>query len=255
MHILTYNVHGLPWIRNDLDAMLTWIEAKRIPVLCFQEVFTVSGRTKMKTFLEQVGYDVRIPRDECRGLLSSGLLTAVHQDSYTILSDVFQPFMTYHNTDGFANKGFHSIFLQTKDGGKLHVVNTHTQSDEEILPPWTTKSYKNGIRHAQAEQIIKYHETAKHPVLVVGDLNQETSLHPYLRSLHPSSSYPIKKATFFQTGEDLDHVAWMPVQWARHLGCGFCGEYGPSLTYCRVHTVQWSDHAPVELKVLLRFPT
>ena len=233
---------------------MDWVRIKRVPVLCFQEAFTVSGRAKMKTYLEQCGYDVRVPRDDCRGLLTSGLLTAVAQDSYTILTDVFQPYMHFSNVDGLTNKGFHSLLLQDPKGGLVHIVNTHTQSDEEILPPWTTLSYRKGIRHKQAEQILDYHENAAYPVLVVGDLNQESSLHPYLRSLHPPSSYPIKKATFFQTGEDLDHVAWMPVQWSRRLGCGFCGDYGPALTYCRVHTVQWSDHAPVELKVLLRFP-
>ena len=235
-----------------MDAMLEWIVSKRIPILCFQEVFTESGRNKIKTYLEQYGYNVRIPRDDCHGLLNSGLVTAVACDSYTILSDIFQPFMVYHNTDGFANKGFHSLRLHNSTG-TVHLVNTHTQSDEELIR-WTTKSYRNGIRYAQAEQILAYHEGVKDPVLVVGDLNQESSLHPYLRSLHPTSTYPIKKATFFQTGEDLDHIAWMPVQWSRSLGCGFCGDYGPALTYCRVHTVTWSDHAPVEMKLLLRFP-
>ncbi len=255
MHILTYNIHGLPWIRCNLDAMLDWLVSKRIPILCFQEVFTSSGRQKIQTYLEQHGYAVEIPRDDCCGLLNSGLVTAVHRASYTIRSAIFQPFMVYHNVDGFANKGFHSLKLQDPSGSRVHIVNTHTQSDEEVLPPWTTKQFRQRIRHQQAEQIVQFHEGLKDPVLVAGDLNQETSLHPYLRSLHPPSSFPIKKATFFQTGEDLDHVAWMPVQWSTSMGgCGFCGEYGPALTYCRVHTVQWSDHAPVEMKVDLRFP-
>jgi endonuclease/exonuclease/phosphatase family metal-dependent hydrolase len=234
--------------------MLEWIVSKNIPILCFQEVFTVSGRSKIKTYLEKHGYNVQIPRDECQGLLCSGLVTAISHNSYTILSASFQPFMSYHNTDGWANKGFHTLRIQcTRTSERVQIVNTHTQSDEEIIR-WTIKSYRNRIRYEQAEQILAYHEGGTDPVIVVGDLNQETSLHPYLRSLHPPSTYPIKKATFFQTGEDLDHVAWMPIQWSRAHGCGFCGDYGPALTYCRVHTVTWSDHAPVEMKLLLRFP-
>jgi hypothetical protein len=99
-------------------------------------------------------------------------------------------------------------------------------------------------------------------VLVVGDFNQESSLHPFLRTLHPPSAMPIRKATFFRTGEDLDHVAWMPIQWTEAataaatgsvaLGCSFCGSFGPQLIYCKVHEEALSDHAAVEIHVELK---
>jgi endonuclease/exonuclease/phosphatase family metal-dependent hydrolase len=150
----------------------------------------------------------------------------------------------------FANKGFQRLTLQSTDTNTLlHILNTHTQSDEEVFQ-WTRYSYKKAIRFRQAEQIIAYCKEYKEPVLVIGDFNQESSLHPHLRTLHVPSALPMKKATFFRTGEDLDHVAWMPLQWSdARGGCGFCGKYGPALELCKVHPLSWSDHAPVEMKV------
>ena len=127
----------------------------------------------------------------------------------------------------FANKGFQRLTLQSTDdrvtNTLLHILNTHTQSDEEVFQ-WTRYSYKKAIRFRQAEQIIAYCKEYKEPVLVIGDFNQESSLHPHLRTLHVPSALPMKKATFFRTGEDLDHVAWMPLQWSDARGAvGFVG--------------------------------
>ena len=257
IQIMTFNIHGLPWVRCPIEKIAAWVGEKQIPILCFQEVFTASGRSKLKRILERHGYTVVIPRDDDVAPLSSGLLTAVHRDSYSILSDCFISFMHYRNAEGLANKGFHSLFLRetTTPYRRIYVVNTHTQSDEEIL--WITpKSAKDRIRFPQAEQILGHFEGVKTPVLVVGDFNQESSLHPFLRSLRPSSTMPIRKATFFRTGEDLDHIAWMPIQWTEAAGaksgCTFCGAFGPQLVYCKVHEEAMSDHAAVEMHVELK---
>jgi endonuclease/exonuclease/phosphatase family metal-dependent hydrolase len=256
VHALTYNIHGLPWANAKLERILYWVLETAIPIVCFQEVFTTSGRQMIRERLEPHGYQVLVPRDEGVSLLPSGLVTAIHRNHYRVISDSFQPFLAYHNVEIFANKGFQRITLQSAANTSasatiLHILNTHTQSDEEVFQ-WTRYSYKKTIRFRQAEQIIAYCKEYKEPVLVIGDFNQESSLHPHLRTLHVPSALPIKKATFFQTGEDLDHVAWMPLQWSdARGGCGFCGKYGPALELCKVHPLPWSDHAPVEMK--LRF--
>jgi endonuclease/exonuclease/phosphatase family metal-dependent hydrolase len=253
IRILTYNIRGLPWCKCPIEEIASWAGRSQVPILCFQEVFTAKHRAKLKQILERFHYTVLIPHDEDVCFLPSGLVTAVHTRRYSILSTCFISFLTYYNVEAFANKGFQTVWLQDRNSGqRVHIANTHTQSDEEV--GWiSTTAFRKHIRYQQAQQIIHHYDQGiRDPVLVVGDFNQESSLHPYLRTLHPPSSLPLKKATFFRTGEDLDHIAWMPVQWSAAIGgCGFCGNYGPALQYCKVHQVALSDHAPVEMHVRL----
>lgn len=260
LHAITYNIHGLPWSNTNLEQILSWMLELRVPLLCFQEVFTAHARRRIQERLERQGYRVLLPMDEGVSLFPSGLVTAVRLDTYTVLGASFQPFLSYHNAEIFANKGFHRVTLRDRASNILfHILNTHTQSDEEVLW-WSPYAHKKAIRRKQAEQIIEYCKEYREPVLVMGDFNQESSLHPNLRTLHPTSplpSLPLKKATFFRTGEDLDHVAWMPLQWYngdkdKDNICGFCGRYGPLLEFCKVHSEAWSDHAAVEMKVNIR---
>jgi len=154
VHALTYNIHGLPWANAKLERILYWVLETAIPIVCFQEVFTATGRQKILERLEPHGYQVLVPRDEGVSLLPSGLITAIHRNHYRIISDSFQPFLVYHNVEIFANKGFQRVTLQsTVTNTLLHILNTHTQSDEEVFQ-WTRYSYKKAIRFRQAEQII-----------------------------------------------------------------------------------------------------
>lgn len=251
VHILTYNIHGVPWARNHVREICTWLSNEYHPIICLQEVMTSSGRSTIQYMLERSGYQVLIPKDEGVTWLSSGLLTAVNTTRYKVLSTCFCPFLQYHNVEVFANKGFFSIWLEDiETGRRFYIVNTHTQSDEAAF--LFGARYLSKIRYQQAEQILQHFEGYTDPILVVGDLNQESSIHPYLQCLHPESSLPLKKSTFFHTGEDLDHVAWLPLQWAKD-GCGFCDirKKGPQLRFCRVHPLPWSDHAPVEVELLI----
>lgn len=260
-HIITYNIHGLPWCRNYVKEVAAWLLEQRPAVICLQEVFTARARQEFQTVLSAAGYTVLVPHDADVCWLPSGLLTAVDTRVYRVVSHCFQAFLDYHNVEILANKGFFRVHLEQRgEGGggvggvgstspprRFHIINTHTQSDTEAA--WIFgRAITKRIRHKQATQILEAAEHLPDPVIVIGDLNQETSLHPHLRFLHPPSELPIRKATFFKTGEDLDHVAWLPVQWAPP-GCGFCGIIGPRLDVCRVHTVPWSDHAPVEVMV------
>jgi endonuclease/exonuclease/phosphatase family metal-dependent hydrolase len=250
-HIVTYNVHGLPWSRHYIQEIGTWLSSKQIPIVCLQEVFTESGRSAYKNILERAGYEVHIPRDTGVCLLPSGLMIAVLESRYRVLSNCFQSFLEFNNVEIMANKGFYTLWLQDRQSGRrIHITNTHTQSDTEISWLFGGKKAMDRVRYRQGEQILKYFESVQDPVLVAGDFNKETSIHPHIRLLHPQTSLPIKKSTFMSTGEDLDHIAWLPLQYAKD-GCGFCDirRKGPQYVYCKVHELPWSDHAAVEAVV------
>ena len=145
-----------------------------------------------------------------------------------------------------ANKGFHCVTLRHKPSGRrVIIVNTHTLSDTEL--GWVFGfEYFAKLRKSQYEQIVRFFQTSRTPVLIAGDMNCELSPHPHLRFLHPVTGNLMRKATFHATGEDLDHVGWLPLQWAPP-GCSFCDvvRRGPRLLLCKVFQKPWSDHAPV----------
>lgn len=253
-HVLTYNIHGLPWCKTDDNQILQWIcsQTPNIPILCFQELFTAAGRERYASALISSGYSVFFPLDEGVSLFGSGLAVGILESQYRVLGTFFRPYLFYNYSDQFANKGFFGIHLEDRKTKKrFYLVNTHTQSDWEASVIFG-KMHTTYIRYKQAEQLLETCNELVDPVIVVGDLNQENSLHPYLRFLHPISPLPLKKATFFQTGEDLDHVAWLPLQFAKR-GCGFCDirRRGPRLLQCTIHPHKWSDHAPVETRVFI----
>ena len=249
--ILTYNIHGLPWSRRNEKAICRWIGSWRPPIVCLQEVFIPSVARFFSDELQRIGYTVVRPRDEGVAWLGSGLVFACVTSEYEVLSDCFQPYLSYHNVEQLANKGFHAIHLRhIASNTNLCVANTHTQSSTEVSFLLGSTSVER-VRKQQFAQVVEYLLAARVPGLLVGDLNCEQSSHPYLRFLHPVSTL-LKKHTFPRTGEDLDHVAWVPLQWSRP-GCGFCDARGPHLLGCSVLRVPWSDHAPVAFTV--RIPT
>jgi mRNA deadenylase 3'-5' endonuclease subunit Ccr4 len=253
--IFIYNTHGLPWAVNNFKAICAWILELRPSVVCLQEVFVESTRKYYKTQLERCGYDVRIPNDYPVALLNSGLVTAVLRRNFTIVSECFCPYMDFHNVEWFANKGFHTLRLRsTASGRRIDILNTHTQSDTEVS--WIFgREVTHQTRRQQIDQIVRFTEASRIPVLIAGDLNCEVSPHPHVRFLHPYTEIHLRKATFYHTGENLDHVAWLPLQWA-DPGCTFCDieRHGPRLVSCKVFEKPWSDHAPVLLTVLVPAP-
>ena len=250
--ILTYNTHGLPWSKDESKPICGWIKKVRPAVVCLQEVFVESTRTYYKEQLERVGYTVRVPHDTNVALISSGLLTAVLEKEYDFISDCFCAYQQFHNVEWFANKGFHALRLLHKaTRRRINIVNTHTQSDTEVSW-WFGRAVVARVRRAQIEQILHFFDAEKFPVLVAGDLNCEVSPHPHLRFLHPDSCNLLRKATFYSTGEDLDHFGWLPLQWASE-NCTFCNidRLGPRLESCSIYSAPWSDHAPVIATIFL----
>lgn len=241
--ILTYNVHGLPWSKNYSTEIIAWIKSIKPSILCLQEVFTEQNRAFYKEQLSRAGYTVIIPRDSNVSFLPSGLLTAFLDKEYTYISDCFCPYMTYYNVEILATKGFHAVRLKQRESAKiLSIINTHTQSNTELS--WLFGSKKvTESQKSQFEQMCKYVEGLNHPAILSGDMNCEHSPHPHVRFLHTRL---MKKHTFPKTGEDLDHIAWFPLQYA-HIGCQFCDieRKGPYLESCEVIDIPFSDHCPL----------
>jgi endonuclease/exonuclease/phosphatase family metal-dependent hydrolase len=248
--IITYNIHGLPWIRCPVEAIAAWVLQKSPDIVCFQELFKKTDRAAMTRFLEAGAYTVSEPRDDIGAGLSSGLLTAHRRHRFRPVTSSFQPFFDTLLEDSFANKGFHRLVLEDPAFKRtFSIFNTHLQSNVELRWLIGGMDRMRSIRSKQAAQILAFADDhdAGIPALLVGDLNTHTDPHRYMRILHPPDDV---KVTFPATGENLDHVAWMPLQWSGD--CGMCAVLGPRCVECRVHTeAPWSDHVPVEYTIYL----
>jgi len=245
VNLLTYNTHGLPWSRKRTKEICDWLLTQRPHILCLQEVFTQDARDYYTAALETQGYVIRAPDDGDCATLSSGLLTGFLKDIYTIITDVFCPYLSYHNVEIIANKGFHVLYLATSAGLRLTIINTHTQSETEISFI-VGKDIVDTIRLAQFQQILDFIHSYNDPVLLCGDLNCERSPLSEIRFITPFKQNLLQKSTLYRTGEDLDHVAWFPRQYAPK-GCEMCDfeRFGPRLKGCKVFELPYSDHAPV----------
>jgi len=240
--ILSYNVRGLPWTRKYTHDICLWIGALLPDVVLFQEVFSRGLRTVYQVEMKAVGYDVFIPSDE-GAFLSSGLVTAVRRgSSVTVLSNIFLPYMSYHNVEIFANKGAFFIHCLV-DGKRLTIGNTHLQSTTE-LSWFFGKDIMNEYRKKQLKQVAEFIQCYRWPVILGGDFNCEQSPYSHVKFVRPANS--LRKSTFYETGEDLDHIAWFPLQYAAPK-CTYCGiqRYGPKIKRCTIFEKPWSDHAPV----------
>jgi endonuclease/exonuclease/phosphatase family metal-dependent hydrolase len=248
--ILSYNTHGLPWSRDTTDNIVEWLGTMRPPIICLQEVFSEKNRQVYKEKLTRYGYSVSVPNDTNVTVLSSGLLTAVLEREYTILSECFCSFQDYHNVECFANKGFHTVRLLHKPSQRtIQIGNTHMQSNTEVS--WWFGNAASDYRKKQIQQMLGYFSFTRDPVLIAGDMNCDASPHPYLRFLHPLGDVQ-KKHTFYSTGEDLDHIAWIPIQWADD-NCHYCNIHllGPIMKSCELFQKPWSDHSPILAKIFV----
>lgn len=239
LDILTYNIHGLPWSRDFTQGICEFLVKQLPSIICLQEVFHSVNRKYYYEFLSKIGYTVCIPYDEDVTLLPSGLLTAIKNEDFKVVNQCFCSFQHFHNVEWFANKGFHILTLLNKTTNKIvRIVNTHTQSDTFISYFFGRKVTRE-IRYKQGKQMYEYLKYDPCPVLIVGDLNCEHEPYEELKFLRPTSTHPLKKRTFYSTGEDLDHVVYLRNQTIPP----------PSILRCSIFDEPWSDHAPVRFTV------
>jgi len=244
---LTYNVHGLPWSKNQSADIVRYLISVSPDTICLQEVFLDTMRLYFSKELGARGYTVLTPRDEGVTILNSGLLTAFRTSRFTLTSDCFYPYMAHHDIEIGANKGFHTLrLLSLKDKRRVLLLNTHTQS-ETLFNVLSLGEPAAATRAHQFAEIVRWVDKDCDPVVLAGDMNCERSPHPHVRFLKDSV---LRKVTLPSTGEDLDHIAWIPTQWSP-VGTTWCkfDSTGVRALLYRVDPVPWSDHFPVVVDV------
>ena len=243
LKFFSYNIHGLPFISDSwCEPLAEWFTDTDYDFICLQEVFTQKRIDILTTSLNKNGYTVLKPNDfkERKNLLSSGLITAIKNTSWDIVSDTFIRYNESAGAELLANKWFHSIIVKHKKlGESVILINTHMQSDNPT-------TYFVGcldtrpIRNKQTQQIYDYlNSESKYRHFLVGDLNSEKEAHDELLYLTGPKN-GIMKHTFFSTGEDLDHVAILPKFWNSYTM--------PTVKEIMVLTkLNWSDHWPIHM--------
>ena len=230
MRLLTYNIHGLPWCKINVPAMIEWIFNKSgAEIVCLQEVFSKEHKKLFWKKATQEGWTFLAPPDLIYGGFipglenGSGLLTLLHP-RFTVTATKFDPYKIVNSVDQFVKKGFFTAHVN--DGvHDFQVVNTHMQSDISEL--CCIRLNFNGARHAQEEQLYLAMGRNELP-LVIGDAN--TCIFKHFHRVDQETH-----VTFPDTEEHLDHLLCLP------------GDVG------RVHHVEtayhddisFSDHIPV----------
>jgi len=135
------------------------------------------------------------------------------------------------------------MILQHRVTGRMiTLMNTHTQSTT-VATIFTSREGIQRILRDQMEQIVS---TVRKdlPAFLIGDFNCEASPHSDVRFFYPAA--PLRKSTFPETGEDLDHIAWLPLQWTQP-GQPWCNmdTTGPRIVSYNVTPLPYSDHYPI----------
>jgi len=243
IRIVSYNTHGLPWANQKPQEISDWCLRQGADVLCFQEVFMDKARAIYRERIEAAGYTVVQPRDDGVTFFRSGLLAFVRTATLTIVAERFEPFLTHDTVETAVNKGVQHLVLQHRLSGRhFTLMNTHTQSTT-VATVFTSRDEIQRILREQLEQMVRA-VRSDIPAFLIGDLNCEASPHPDVRFFYPSA--PLRKSTFPSTGEDLDHIAWIPVQWVQD-GRPWCSidTTGPQVVGYTVTPLPYSDHYPI----------
>lgn len=238
LHILTYNVFGMPWGNQSIESVLLWAFLKTdAEILCFQEVFSESHRKVIEDICARPGsqWTYWFPQTESTYLsrwLSSfssvtGLCVLIKKTIHVLQEPTFHTFQHVANVDRWVRKGFFHIYCE-KDNQTFHLLTTHFQSD--FTECKCNIRYEN-VRQKQENELFAYCKHLQNVVLI-GDFN--TSSFRHFRVVNQNI-----EPTFPSTGETLDHCLCLP---GSSLDC-------LSSTY--YHDVSLSDHIPVSFKLRL----
>jgi hypothetical protein len=249
LRIVSYNTHGLPWSNQKPHEISDWCLQQDPDVVCLQEVFLQQMQDLYSSLFSRAGFIVIVPRDKGFSFFPSGLLCLVKMTRFQVLSHRFEPFLSHDFVEIGANKGFQLLVLQSKVTGRLvSLINTHMQSTT-VMTVFESKAGIQRILREQFDQMVNAFPapceySVKTPTFVVGDFNCEASPHTDVRFFYPAA--PLRKSTFPETGEDLDHIAWMPLQWTLP-GQPWCSMdvTGPKILSYTVTPLPYSDHYPI----------
>ena len=232
LRILTYNVHGLPWIRCPIQSIFVWIKFKtNADIICLQEVFAKDLESQILACATKYGWVAyfadSLPcwgKSVLRFHSPSGLCILVKSSLTVSKPPVFTPFVSSSGVDALVTKGILALEVNV-DQKKIDIVNTHFQSDFTEFP--CCRFNYAEIRQNQEQQLAAFVRYLPCPI-ICGDFNQESFT--YFTSLETN-----KHCTFPQTGEHLDHLLTLnlhPVQFQN-----------THITY--FDTIPLSDHIPV----------
>ncbi len=236
LRIVTFNVHGLPWIQCPMRSILLWAAWQtECEVICFQEVFAKGVCDAIRTYAPQMGYDCYFPtsipcfaKSWLRFANPSGLCILVKQGIPVLQKGLLHTFEDCAGLDALAAKGVMGVQIRWR-GEPVWILNTHFQADFAELP-CCSLSYQE-IRDRQEQTLVAVAgEWCKRgeSVLFCGDYNQEWFELLDFWKLERAASFP-------STGQHLDHILHRKHQRTR-LQCK------------KVHfftEVIFSDHIPV----------
>ena len=208
LRILTYNVHGLPWIHCPIETILLWANLKcKSHIICLQEVFTERLRQRIFAAAPKYGLQVFFPNEEssCFGkkylrfAVPSGLCILVSAEIDVCDTGSFSCFLASAGVDHLIRKGFFCLEIKYQ-GNAYQIINTHLQSDFTELN--CCRICYDSIRDIQESQLYLQNRSLSFPI-VCGDFNKNSfRFFDRMDQDH--------KCTFPQTGEHLDHLLFLP---------------------------------------------
>jgi exonuclease III len=233
LHVLTYNVFGMPWGLCGVESILLWVFYDTdAEVLCFQEVFSQSEKQKIQEICSRKHsqWNCWFPEAEptCLSRLTSyfssitGLCILTKKNIHLEGKPFFQQFENNSCVDQWVRKGFFHIPCK-KDGVLFHLITTHFQSD---FTECKCRIRYQPVRDLQERQLYNYCKAFQNMILV-GDINMSK-----FRYFEPVNQQ--LEITLEETGEALDHCLRLPSQ--PHVSC-------EEVKY--FHTIALSDHIPV----------
>lgn len=241
LHVLTYNVFGMPWGKCSIESILLWVFYDTdAEVLCFQEVFSQCEKAKIEEICSRTysQWNCWFPETEstCLSRLTSyfssvtGLCVLTKKSIQVIDMPFFQHFQANSNVDRWVRKGFFHLPCK-KDGVLFHLITAHFQSD---FTEWKCRIRYQHVRDLQERQIYNYCKTLQNLILV-GDVNM--SKFHYFEAVNKTF-----EVTLQETGECLDHCLRIPNS---QVSCNAVKYF---------HEVEMSDHIPVSFHLRFRQP-
>ena len=175
LNLLVYNTHGLPDLiaRDDPKARFPKIGrlTKKYDLSLLQEDF--AHHDLLLQYVERPqsvirGNDVHTPK--CFLCSESGLTLVSNLPADWTVTVSFEPFTTCSGwvtklNDCFAQKGIQLATLESADGRRIYMVNTHLDAGRSDLDRQARASQLNQIAHALEAK------AGNDAVLVAGDLN------------------------------------------------------------------------------------
>jgi endonuclease/exonuclease/phosphatase family metal-dependent hydrolase len=231
--LTTYNVHCFPWTSPAIHDIVAWIVMHSgTDLAALQEVWC--RHDEWSTAFAAYGWTFARPAREAHiaTLFGSGLVVAWPAAKWRLTDSRFYPFLEASGLDTLVSKGWFRVELQqVSTGAPLRLINTHMQSDYDLVG-FKFRHITDIIRRRQVAQLIAVESAARLPTLVTGDMNTDNCWFPGKWLLRAGQTKPA--ITFPSTAECLDH----------------CSALGPTADAWKVEGfhvshIDMSDHYPV----------